>query len=88
MIANAANPPLSIDTTWEPRQVGADQQPPPPTATPDGTPPPTPPPTPTGTPPPPPDLDSFLYLPLSMSSPTIVSLPSPAEERSCMRCRE
>ena len=64
MIANAANPPLSIDISWDPRQVGA------------------------GPPPPPPDLDSVFYLPLSMSSPTIVSLPTPAEERSCMRCRE
>jgi len=56
MIANAANPSLSIDTSWDPRQVGADP------------------------PIPPPGLDSFFYLPLSMSSPTIVSLPIPAEE--------
>jgi len=64
MIASAANPPLSIDLSWDPRQVGA------------------------GPPIPPPELDSFFYLPLSMSSPTIVSLPSPAEQRSCKRCRE
>ena len=67
LIANAANPPLSIDTSWDPRLVGADSPPPPP--------------------PPPPNLDSFVYLPLSMTSPAIASFPYPVDERSCVRCR-
>lgn len=61
MIANAADPPLSIDVSWDPRQVGA------------------------GPPIPPPELDSFFYLPITMSEPINTLRRCQSEEHTCTK---